>query len=112
MQILALALAFVVTLVFSMVSWKVAGVITAGLCAVGVSALYKYQSALLYYPQMPTREYIFVPSADPFRLEYEDVYITTEDGEKLHAWFIRSSENYRSSPTLIYFHGNAGSMLL
>lgn len=42
-------------------------------------------------------------------MNYEDVYISTQDGCKLHAWFIYQPDRYRR-PTLVYFHGNAGNV--
>lgn len=45
---------------------------------------------------------------DP-HMNYEDVEILTEDGCKLHAWFIYQPDRYRR-PTLLYFHGNAGNV--
>ena len=46
-----------------------------------------------------------------FGLPYEDVYITTKDKVKLHAWFVKANP---ASPklcrTLIFFHENAGNI--
>jgi fermentation-respiration switch protein FrsA (DUF1100 family) len=46
-------------------------------------------------------------------LKYEDVIITTDDGVKLHGWFIPSQPTYplNSKPrTLVYFHGKGCNM--
>ncbi len=37
----------------------------------------------------------------------DDVFVTTSDGVKIHAWF---SAAERSAPTLLWFHGNAGNI--
>ncbi len=39
-------------------------------------------------------------------LDYEDVYFTTEDGYKLHGWFIPGKGDF----TFVWFHGNAGNI--
>merc|ERR1719433_1596931 len=46
-------------------------------------------------------------------LEFEQVWLSTPDGEKLHTWFIPNVYNALHSsqcPTLLYFHANAGNM--
>jgi len=40
---------------------------------------------------------------------YENVYFTTSDGVKLHAWFIHQPEP-QCHPTIVFFHANAGNM--
>ena len=44
-------------------------------------------------------------------MQYEDLYITTDDKVKLHGWLIKQSDS-KSRPTIIYFHENAGSKLV
>jgi fermentation-respiration switch protein FrsA (DUF1100 family) len=58
-----------------------------------------------FYVYYPTRE---VPG-DPkmLGLAFEDVVLTTEDGIKLHGWFVPYAE---ASTTLLIFHGNAGNI--
>jgi fermentation-respiration switch protein FrsA (DUF1100 family) len=53
----------------------------------------------------PTREYAFSPSERG--LSPEDVYFSTPDGIKLHAWFIKAKGD---SPVVLWFHGNAGNI--
>jgi fermentation-respiration switch protein FrsA (DUF1100 family) len=56
---------------------------------------------------------IFFPDkmlvADPgdLGLEFEDQWITTEDGVKIHAWWVPSKD---SDIVLVFFHGNAGNI--
>lgn len=45
-----------------------------------------------------------------YGLSYDDVYITTKDNVKLHAWFIRAGSKPYYFRTLIFFHGNAGNI--
>jgi fermentation-respiration switch protein FrsA (DUF1100 family) len=40
-------------------------------------------------------------------LAYEEVYFTTEDGVRLHGWFVPASG---ARWTLLWFHGNAGNI--
>ena len=39
----------------------------------------------------------------------EDVWLTTADGIRLHAWFFKTESN-RADATIIYFHGNGGNI--
>jgi uncharacterized protein len=66
--------------------------------------LYFQQDRLLYYPGMG-RELAATP--DRLGLAFEDLAIRTEDGETLHAWWIRAG-NARGA--VILFHGNAGNI--
>lgn len=42
------------------------------------------------------------------RIPFEETYVKTSDGVNLHVWLLLQKK--ASSPTLIYFHGNAGNM--
>ncbi|OGW97753.1 MAG: hypothetical protein A2Z81_05035 [Omnitrophica WOR_2 bacterium GWA2_45_18] len=53
----------------------------------------------------PARDIASTPAALGF--PFEDLYLTTEDGVKLNAWFIQSSPQ---DGTLIFLHGNAGNI--
>ena len=67
-------------------------------------------NGLMYFAQPGM---IFFPYAaldatpNDWGLEYEDVRLNTEDGVKLHAWFIPREGSER---TLLFFHGNAGNI--
>ena len=56
---------------------------------------------LIYFPE---RE-LYVTPAD-VGLEYSDVYLTTADGLRIHAWHIPGE----SDTTLLWMHGNAGNI--
>ncbi|MFN2373234.1 MAG: alpha/beta hydrolase [Cyclonatronaceae bacterium] len=64
--------------------------------------LYIFQGKLIFYP---TRILVYHP--DAAGLDYEDVWLQTSDGERLHAWFV-PRENSRG--TVLFFHGNAGNI--
>ena len=58
------------------------------------------------------RYFIFFPRRELFRyptdrgMEYEDVFFETQDGIKLHGWFIPGTDDR----TILWFHGNAGNV--
>ena len=59
----------------------------------------------LYFPNVPTRA--LGPGPDSIGLAYEDVELVTDDGIKLHAWFVPAAE---ARGTVLFFHGNAGNI--
>lgn len=69
-----------------------------------VALVFAFQSHLVYYPQIG-REVIATPQA--YGLAFESVEITTEDGEKLAAWWV-PAEHARG--TVLVFHGNGGNI--
>jgi uncharacterized protein len=56
---------------------------------------------MIFYPE---KEFLVHPGY--FGLTYEDVYLDTSDGIRIHGWFFPSS----GSQTLLFFHGNAGNI--
>lgn len=52
----------------------------------------------------PTSELRYTPGQ--VGLDFEDVYFTTEDGRRLHGWFVAGSND----TTWLWFHGNGGNM--
>lgn len=106
----------VVLCCFSQMTWqKIVGTVVT-LAGGMLFMIYHFQEKLVYlnniFPQFKT------PQQNPagFRspqekgLNYEDVYINTPDGLRLHAWFIFAKENPQTAPTLVFFHANAGNM--
>lgn len=96
-------------------------------------AIYKFQNKLLYIPNPPG--FPPTPDSNPVGLrrpsewdkkgnlassevegiKYQEHFVTTKDGEKIHLWLLLHQENYddpalKDVPTIIYFHGNAGNM--
>jgi dipeptidyl aminopeptidase/acylaminoacyl peptidase len=43
-----------------------------------------------------------------FSIDYEDLMIPCKDGVKINAWLMKQRD-FSTRPTLIFFHGNAGS---
>jgi uncharacterized protein len=60
------------------------------------------QSRLVYFPMRQL-------DATPARigLTYEDVWLRTEDGLRLHGWWVPATEE---RGTVLFFHGNAGNI--
>jgi hypothetical protein len=56
-------------------------------------------NALLFFP---SKEILETPASP-----YEDLAIETEDGERLHGWWIPAP---RSSGHVLLFHGNGGNI--
>ena len=67
--------------------------------------LFFLQDRLVFLPHMPGRALDATPAAAG--LEYEDAWIDTEDGERLHGWFVPA---LGARGTVLFFHGNAGNI--
>jgi fermentation-respiration switch protein FrsA (DUF1100 family) len=65
-------------------------------------AAYLLQPSLVFYPEKELR----ATPAD-WGLAYEDVWLSAEDGVRLHGWFLPREGARR---TLLFFHGNAGNI--
>eukprot|EP00483_Globobulimina_turgida_P004783 UN04792 len=97
-------------------SWKqiftISGVAVAGF----LYLIYSQQEKILYLNEtIPPKRTSENPSpfANPKQqgLDYENIWITTKDNIKLHAWWIpyKTYDN-KAAPTLIFYHANAGNM--
>ncbi len=91
-----------------------------------MTLLLVFERNVVFFPDMPGR---LTGNWNPPRLPIEDVWLTAEDGVKVHAWWIRaawktgsggaadagaapgwSSSGPGSAPTIIAFHGNAANL--
>ena len=79
-------------------------ILTALALYAAVVALFYLKQGALLYPA--GRE--MVSAAQAGLSGFEDVVLTTEDGERIVGWF-KPAESGRA--TLLYFHGNGGSLL-
>jgi uncharacterized protein len=68
----------------------------------GLIYLHFHQELMVYQPFRGTRS-----TPDQFGAEFENVWIRTADGEKLHAWFLPVQG---ARGTILYCHGNAGNI--
>jgi len=96
--------------------WRGVVAVVIALACLFLYTIYKHQDQLLYQPKA-FPDYL-IPSQNPapyrspadLNMEhFEDVYLTTPDGVKLHAWHIYHPEA-RLWPTVLYFQGNAANM--
>ncbi|XP_024017190.1 protein bem46 [Morus notabilis] len=80
-----------------------------GLVVAGMALLVALQERLVYVPVLPglTKSYPITPAR--LRLAYEDVWLRSSDGVRLHAWFIKLFPDCRG-PTLLFFQENAGNI--
>ncbi len=60
------------------------------------------QGRLIFFPE---RRLFATPAASG--LAYEDVFLETADGHRVHAWFLPTEE---ARGTLLFCHGNAGNL--
>ncbi|KAG2456579.1 protein ABHD13 [Erpetoichthys calabaricus] len=71
--------------------------------------LYKFQDVLLYFPDQPSSSRLYVPV--PSGIPHENIFIKAKDGVCLNLILLRyTGDNPTFSPTIIYFHGNAGNI--
>jgi len=92
-----------------------------------VYALYKYQESLLFQPvimgfKVPEQNPAEYKNPGVRKMPYEDIAFRTSDGERITAWFIPARTQSPDdddedrelarlkSPTMLYFHANAGNM--
>ncbi|CAN1147976.1 Alpha/beta hydrolase domain-containing protein WAV2 [Linum perenne] len=80
-----------------------------GIVFAGMALLVAFQERLVYVPVVPglTKSYPITPAR--LRLTYEDVWLRSSDGVRLHAWFIKLFPDCRG-PTILFFQENAGNI--
>ncbi|GLT47775.1 hypothetical protein SLA2020_214380 [Shorea laevis] len=88
----------------SLLMYGVGGIVVAGM-----ALLVAFQEKLVYVPVLPglTKSYPMTPAR--LRLNYEDVWLRSSDGVRLHAWFIKLFPGCRG-PTILFFQENAGNI--
>jgi hypothetical protein len=102
---------------------------TAGLLSLIAVLLYTHQDKLLYFPNPPGFPQKPADNPSPFRspsdwsqngkkatpqsdsIPFEEEHLSTPDGKLIHTWLMLQA-NSMNVPTLIYFHGNAGALLI
>lgn len=87
-------------LLIKMISWIAA--IAGGLFVLIVLYLYFNQGNMIF---LPSSQISCTP--EEFGMNYEDVYIALDSGERIHGWYLGSTENSR---TVLFLHGNAGNI--
>uniref|UniRef100_A0A0D6R8W2 AB hydrolase-1 domain-containing protein n=1 Tax=Araucaria cunninghamii TaxID=56994 RepID=A0A0D6R8W2_ARACU len=80
-----------------------------GIVCTCMMLLVTLQEKLVYVPVIPgtTKSYPITPAR--LRLKYEDIWLTSADGVRLHAWFIKLLPDC-TGPTILFFQENAGNI--
>jgi hypothetical protein len=81
----------------------VAALVVLAYLAVAAAAFF-LQPQLIFFPGIG-RDDPTTPAS--YGLAFEDIRILTEDGERLHAWYVPAAQ---ARGTALLFHGNAGSI--
>lgn len=71
-----------------------------------LALVFFFQPKLVYFPLKGA----YQPTPQGFGLAFERVTITTEDGEKLAAWWVPAPSSTPARGTVLLFHGNAGNI--
>ena len=82
--------------------------IVASAYLVFVLVVYLQQGRLLYLPELPSRSLMATPAA--IGLPFEDVTLVTEDGVRVHGWFVAAPHDTQQGNAVLFFHGNAGNI--
>jgi fermentation-respiration switch protein FrsA (DUF1100 family) len=76
--------------------------ITVAVLVLLSAILYLFQSNFVYFPSAQ-----LVTTPEMIQLDYEDVSIKTEDGIRLHGWYLPHDT---PRATLLFLHGNGGNI--
>ena len=76
--------------------------IVAAFCIGALSLLYVFQEKMIFFPGKK-----IVDTPETIGLQYEDVYLVTDDEIKVHGWYVPHPD---AKATLLFFHGNAGNI--
>lgn len=76
--------------------------IVAALCLGVMALLYVFQEKMIFFPG---KRVVETPAT--IGLQYEDVYLFTEDGIRIHGWYVPYAD---AQATVLFFHGNAGNI--
>ena len=59
-------------------------------------------TTLYFHPQE-----VWLQTPDRFDIDYEDVWLTADDGTELHAWLLKPEPTIEQAKVILYLHGNA-----
>lgn len=89
---------------------------SSGVAVLLSGLLYFKQNEIIYPRNVPMNARTEVPKPEEFRIPphcADEIFITTADGETLHAFYIRPANPARGADrnvTMLMFHGNAGNI--
>jgi len=92
------------------------GAAIAATSCLGIALLYVFQEKLLYFPEIgglprrPAQNPKYYRSPTEHGLEFENVMVEASDGVRTNGWLLLQKGSSRQSPTVIFFHGNAGNI--
>lgn len=101
--------------------WQsIRSIVILALCAFAFMLfnLYRNQNSILYHPTIPQIPFKRIdetpapfasPADEQWGMAFEELYLTSLDGTRIHAWHIPAPPEVDSSsaPTVVYFHANA-----
>ncbi len=65
----------------------------------------RLERTLAYFPELTLKG-----TPEHVGLRYEDLWLKTEDGNRVHAWWVPGPAGVAERPTWVYFHGNGGNI--
>lgn len=77
-----------------------------GSCIALMALLLSACSSLLFYP-VPGQP---ITPGKAFGVDYRDIYLTAEDGTRLHAWWLPVKRRHATKGTVLFLHGNGGNL--
>jgi len=69
-----------------------------------------FEERLIFFPDRDDRTYGAVRRGLAQRARVEDVELATEDGVRLHGWYVTATEWESPRPVVLFLHGNAGNV--
>lgn len=70
--------------------------------------VYFYQGRMVFLANMPGRE--LTASPEDVGLAFESVKVPTQDGERIHGWYVPATQSGDTNGVVLFFHGNAGNI--
>src|SRR5262245_21226957 len=78
----------------------------AGLYVALMVLLLVFERSFIFFPQIGRMS----GDWNPRGLDVEDVWLNTEDGVRIHSWWIPAEEPGPAQHTILAFHGNAANL--
>lgn len=77
----------------------------------GGTALYLFQTRLIYPANLPAGSREHVPRPQDFGMDGEEVELSSADGTKIKAFVILARDKPEERPTVLLLHANAGNVV-